>query len=106
VTELATRPSREASGLIPERALPEWHALTTALEDTGTVPCRETDAEAWWPDRKDLDAPSTRLAVQGCWRCPARLPRLAYALAAGEREGVWSGLLPDERREMSQSAAA
>lgn len=34
---------------------------------------------------------------QGCWRCPARDPSLAYAVAAGEREGVWGGLLPDQR---------
>jgi hypothetical protein len=35
---------------------------------------RETDAEAWWPDRKQLDGPAARMAVQACWRCPAREP--------------------------------
>lgn len=103
MTEVAIR--ERAPWAIPDGALTEWHVLAVALEDAGTVPCRQTDADAWWPDRKNLDAPSTRLAVHGCWRCPAREPCLAYAVAAGEREGVWGGLLPEERREMRQLAA-
>ncbi|MGZ4568184.1 MAG: hypothetical protein ACXVFZ_15410 [Blastococcus sp.] len=35
--------------------------------------------------------------------CPSRLP--GYALAADEREGVWGGLLPEERRVMVRTAA-
>ncbi len=35
-----------------------------------------------------------------CWRCPVMKVCAAYALAAGEREGVWGGTLPDERRAM------
>ncbi|GAA3172702.1 transcriptional regulator WhiB2 [Blastococcus jejuensis] len=91
--------------LIPPEALTEWRHLAVALEEAGTVPCRGSDPEAWWPDRKHLDAPSTRLAVHGCWRCPAREPCLAYAVAAGEREGVWGGMLPEERQEDIRSVA-
>ena len=69
------------------------------------MPCRTSDPDAWWPDRRQLDAPATRMAVHGCWRCPAREARLAYALAAGEREGVWGATLPDERREILRVAA-
>jgi hypothetical protein len=55
--------------------------------------------------RRELDAPSTRLAVAGCWRCPAREACLAYAVAADEREGVWGATLPEERRELRRDAA-
>jgi hypothetical protein len=64
------------------------------------------DTEAWWPDRKDLDAPSTRMAVRACWTCPARGACLSYAVAADERFGVWGGLLPDERRHLRCRSAA
>lgn len=84
---------------IPDHARIEWQALAVALEDAGTVPCRTSDPEAWWPDKKSVDSSATRVAVQGCWRCPAREPCGAYAVEADEREGVWGGMLPDERRE-------
>jgi hypothetical protein len=79
---------------IPPGALSEWLALAAVLEEVGTVPCRTSDAEAWWPDRRDMDAPSTRMAVRACWACPARTVCLSYAVAADERSGVWGGLLP------------
>jgi hypothetical protein len=97
--------SEHKAWLIPPGALTEWLALAAVLEDVDTVPCRTSDAEAWWPDRKDLDAPSTRAAVRACWTCPARPPCLAYAVAADERGGIWGGLLLDERREMRRQAA-
>jgi hypothetical protein len=82
---------------IPPQALAEWLRLSALVDEIGAVPCRTSDPEAWWPDRRDLDSPRTRLAVQGCWRCSARSECLAYAVAAGEREGVWGGQLPHER---------
>lgn len=90
---------------MPPAALTEWLALSALVDEVGTVPCRSGDPEAWWPDRKQLDAPATRAAVHGCWRCPARDACLAYAVAANEREGIWGGTLPGERREMRQTAA-
>jgi hypothetical protein len=71
------------------------------LVDANTVSCRTSDPEAWWPDRREVDAPATRLAVAGCWQCSAREARLAYAVAADEREGVWGATRPDERRDDS-----
>ncbi len=93
-----------AAGADPAGALAEWRRLSVVLDDAGAVPC-QTDTEAWWPDGKELDAPSTRAAVRACWTCPARAACLDYAVAAGERAGVWGGLLPDERREMRRAAA-
>ena len=92
--------------VIPPKALAEWLRLAAVLEEAGAVPCRTSDAEAWWPDRKQLDGPAARMAVAACWRCPAREPCGAYALAAGEREGIWAGMLPEERREMQKTTAA
>ncbi len=83
----------------------EWLRLAAVLEEAGAVPCRQSDPEAWWPDRKQLDSPSTRTGVAGCWRCPAREACLAYAVAADEREGVWGATLPDERRGELQKAS-
>lgn len=96
---------QRAPWAVPTSAATEWARLTAALEDAGSVPCQSSDPEAWWPDKKSLDAPSTRMAVRGCWRCPARRPCLDYAVAAGEREGVWGGALPDERLALQELAA-
>lgn len=91
---------------IPPKALTEWLSLSTLINgEGGAVPCRTSDPEAWWPDRKHVDSPAARMAVHGCWRCPAREACLSYAVAADEREGVWGGTLPDERRELRQHAA-
>jgi hypothetical protein len=90
----------EPAWAIPPKALAEWVRLSTLVDEIGTVPCRTSDPEAWWPDRKNLDAPATRMAVHGCWRCPAREACLDFALVANEREGVWGGTLPDERKSI------
>lgn len=101
-----TAPTDRAGWAVPPKALTEWLTLARLLEEAGAVPCRTSDPEAWWPDRKNLDAPATRMAVHGCWRCPAREACLEYAVAANEREGVWGGLLPDERMALLRAAVA
>ncbi len=73
--------------------------LLDALPDSA-IPCRATDPEAWWPDRKQLGSPATLAAIAACGPCAAREPCAGYAVAAGEREGVWGGLLPGERRDV------
>ncbi len=95
---LTTRPMRRyevAPELpIPAGAVGEWAALSEVLE-VAVTPCQAVDdAEAWWdPDRYEE-------ACEGCVPCPARVPCLAYAMAAGERHGVWGGLSPEGRREL------
>lgn len=78
------------------RAAGEWAALDAALsEAAGSVPCREGDAELWWDPTAELEAAS------GCRvSCPAVGECLAYAVAAGERYGVWGAATPGERRAM------
>ncbi len=58
--------------------------------------CAQTDPEAFYPTKGQ--SPQAALAV--CSRCPVRAACLEYALAAGERYGVWGGTVPEERRTM------
>ncbi len=54
------------------------------------------------PKRACGRSPAARLtlmAVRACYWSPARAGCRDYAVAAGERFGVWGGLLPAERRE-------
>lgn len=91
---------------MPAGASTEWLALAAVLDSSpdSEIPCR-ADPAAWWPDRKGVHSVDTLAAVSACHGCPARDACLAYALAADEREGVWGGLLPDERRAMVRTAA-
>lgn len=90
---------------IPPHALAEWRLLARVLAESGPAPCETSDAEAWWPHQTQLDGPAVRMAVDACGRCAARDACLAYALAAGERGGVWGGLLPAQRRAARRQAA-
>jgi hypothetical protein len=90
---------------IPPGAWSEWLRLTAELDAAGPVPCQTVQAEAWWPDRKQFGSPATALALEGCYRCPVADACLAFALAAGERQGIWGGTLPDQRRLMRRRAA-
>jgi WhiB family redox-sensing transcriptional regulator len=93
---------------MPPGAVAEWLTLSALLEelDDSDVPCRAGDPAAWWPNKKHLNSPTTHVAVTACRGCPARDACLTYALAAGEREGIWGGMLPDERRRLGTSRAA
>jgi len=56
--------------------------------------CAQTDPEMFFPEKRS----STREAKVVCSRCEVRQKCLTYALAAGERYGVWGGLSERERR--------
>ncbi|MGY1633055.1 WhiB family transcriptional regulator [Geodermatophilus sp. SYSU D01186] len=94
-----------AAYAIPKRALDEWLRLAAELEEAGTVPCRTSDPEAWWPDPKQMDDDMTQEAIADCYRCPVREACAAYAIAARENDGIWGGLLPAERQQSRRAAA-
>lgn len=56
--------------------------------------CRSVDPELFFPGRGE----STREAKAACAGCPVRVECLDYAIANGERHGIWGGLSPRERR--------
>lgn len=58
--------------------------------------CAQTDPEAFFPEQGE----STRLAKAVCRQCPVADECLEYALANGERFGVWGGFSERERRRL------
>ena len=83
---------------IPSAAEAAWLELQRQLEEVGLVPCQESDATAWWPDKRDLDSPTTQSAIGACQRCPLQGPCADYAVLADERFGVWGATTPEDRR--------
>ncbi len=59
--------------------------------------CAQTDPEAFFPEKGG----STRSAKHICTMCEARSECLHYAMANGERFGIWGGLSERERRKLS-----
>lgn len=58
--------------------------------------CRDADPALFFPERGE----SSREAKQVCLSCPVRLECLEYALANGEKFGVWGGKSDKERRRL------
>ncbi len=63
-------------------------------------------ADAQGPGRGALHAQPHPAAVAGCLACSARVPCLAYAVAADERHGVWGATTPEQRRQLVRDADA
>jgi WhiB family redox-sensing transcriptional regulator len=80
--------------------------LAEALRVRGPAPCQSSPVPAAW----DYDSPVSRelapVAMAGCLECPVRGECLVYAVAAGERHGIWGGLLPRERENLSRDVAS
>lgn len=78
-----------------------WAALQEAvlLVEQGRPPCA-ADPERWWPERGDAPGLMEQ-AVAGCGPCGVVAECRAYAIAAGERYGVWGGLSPAGRRRVA-----
>jgi WhiB family transcriptional regulator, redox-sensing transcriptional regulator len=56
--------------------------------------CREFSVESFYPPT-DQDGDEAKAI---CFTCSVREQCLEFALAAGERFGIWGGLNPQERR--------
>lgn len=64
--------------------------------------CQEVDPELWFPDKGQ----SSSYAKKVCRSCPVIEECLDYALAGGERFGVWGGTSERERRGMKRVTTA
>jgi WhiB family transcriptional regulator, redox-sensing transcriptional regulator len=64
--------------------------------------CAQTDPEAFLPDKGQ----SNRAAKRICDGCDVKAQCLEYALANGERFGIWGGLSDRERRALLRVRAA
>lgn len=84
--------------LIPPRCAVEWASLSDAL--VGVMPPCSESPDAW------TDGGGDESAKASCWSCPARMECLAYAVAAGERFGIWGGYGPTERKALAQGVAS
>jgi WhiB family redox-sensing transcriptional regulator len=58
--------------------------------------CRQTDPEAFFPERGQ----SNRAAKAVCRACPVREQCLDYAIRNREQHGIWGGLSDRERRRV------
>jgi hypothetical protein len=47
-----------------------------------------------------MPAARLRMAKKTCNGCPVRMECLTYALERGEKDGIWAGLAPHERRDL------
>ena len=71
------------------------HAIECAL------PCHLVDPDLFFPER----GASTREAKAVCRGCEVRGECLEYALAHGEKFGIWGGLSERERRRVRRQRA-
>ena len=81
------------SGLyeVDEEAL-EWHQFAN---------CLGVDPDLFFPER----GASTREAKEVCRGCVVRGECLEYALAHGEKFGIWGGMSERERRRIRRERA-
>ncbi|MBT2555994.1 WhiB family transcriptional regulator [Arthrobacter sp. ISL-5] len=82
----------------PATTLAEFTNLMNATAHA-TLPCQCGSTE--WTS----EDPQQR-AAQLCRACTLLTVCRAYALASGEKTGVWGGLVPAERRRLRREAAA
>lgn len=63
--------------------------------------CREADPELFFPDTRE----QAERALLICRACVVRDQCLEFALATGERFGIWGGTTEHERRKLGRRPA-
>jgi len=74
--------------------------LDTGWQDFSN--CLGVDPDLFFPER----GASTREAKEVCRGCVVRYDCLEYALANGEKFGIWGGMSERERRRIRRARAA
>ena len=72
--------------------------MNVAWMDVGACKAPANDPEWWWPQSAE-DA-NVSLAISICRTCEVQDKCLRYAIRARERDGIWGGTLPSERRRV------
>ena len=86
------QPNQSAAEGVDEVAAESWQAFAN---------CLGVDPDLFFPER----GASTKEAKQGCQGCVVREDCLEYALANGEKFGIWGGLSERERRRIRRQRA-
>lgn len=89
---------------------PRFYPLPAGLPEPITDPddwrnaalCAQVGGDLWHPEKGE----STRDAKTVCRACPVTTQCLTYALAMGERFGVWGGHSERERRAIERQRGA
>lgn len=81
--------------------LGELVAMVTGQEDwADRAACTDSDPEAWFPEKGQAAITARRI----CAGCEVKAECLEYALARGERHGIYGGYSERERRAMRRPA--
>lgn len=90
---------RERSRVHMQRGLAQLDTEVRAWQSKAN--CMGVDPELFFPER----GASTREAKEVCRGCVVREDCLEYALANGEKFGIWGGLSERERRKVRRARA-
>jgi WhiB family redox-sensing transcriptional regulator len=80
------------------------HDVLIRDEWSTSAACAPYDPELWWvEDPNDL---ARKIALEVCESCPVQRDCLQHALTTPEREGIWGGKTPAQRRNIIAAAKA
>jgi WhiB family transcriptional regulator, redox-sensing transcriptional regulator len=91
---VAGRPPAEALAILLEPVLPGW---------SQSADCREVDIDVFYPE--PMTAKTAQPAKRICHGCPVRESCLRFALATRDRQGIFGGTTPAERRVLHYNVA-
>lgn len=86
----------QSSGTAPARRNRDelWHDRAECSPD-GIY-----DPDLWWPDKNS--GPDVDYALAICGVCAVKADCLAYALERHEVQGIWGGLMPEQRKKLTE----
>lgn len=76
--------------------------LVTSSPFDGTQLCVDYNTDIFFPE--DYEPDSVALAKSICNDCWIKNKCLAFAISTNEKEGVWGGATPNERRNIKRRA--
>lgn len=83
------------------------HVLRRRHRLAGERCCTTADPELFFPiSSVGVTARQARKAQQVCGRCQVRQECLDFAVRAGEMNGIWGGILPEDRIRMRREETA